>query len=622
MSIHSKKKFTLHQKPKSPLFSSVFHPQSNITNTHLNNAVQAFHLKAQQKKQKPTKVKATSHSPIKLNSSISFTKEKIKEKTLVIDLDETLVHSDFNYFYNPDIILKVGIDDNDPTTKCDVYVSIRPGVKEFLSQLSNYYEIIFFTASCESYAKPLMNYLDEKKVVSHKLFRDHCTEQEGVYIKDLSKLSKDLKNIVLLDNNIYSFAFQRENGIPIRSWYGDYNDIELYKLIPLLKNLSGFYDVRTEIPKFVTNNTFIWMKGINWLKEHLLNTTYYVEVENVMQMERRNCSLSQESMRSNNNVLSNESGLTPVNRVNSVDHCNDIKGGNNKGVYKTRTYSSASKEKDNDDCIKITNNFFYDNSSNIKIIDDNVNTNQNCQKNDDENIINSNAHENEFSKEEMTMGYAGLLTEIDKQIDDEGMYTNTTNGNMKLLRKSSSLKKSKYNNNNNNNNINNGNLTTTTTNNNFNVSGGYLNLRKHPTMKQPKQSIKKTIYNNSKNSLYKIFPNFPRKKNSKDKNKSSFVNLSKEEVSTLCHLNMSTGSTSDNNNTNTNCYQNSLLKVFKLKKSSHHLTSHSNTTFNSNNTTSTKINKNNTIGSTVYNINNSINNSNNINSVICNSDKK
>ena len=72
---------------------------------------------------------------------------------------------------------------------------------------------------------------------------------------------------MLIDNNIVSFAFQQDNGIPIKSWFDDYNDIELLKLVPILKNLSGFYDVRTEIPKFVFSNTFIWMKGINWLKD-------------------------------------------------------------------------------------------------------------------------------------------------------------------------------------------------------------------------------------------------------------------------------------------------------------------------------------------------------------------
>ena len=584
MTTHLKKKLILQPKHKSPLFSSILLSKTNLPSTH--NKQPTF------KKSKPSKLKATSQSPIKLNSSTPYTKDKIKEKTLVIDLDETLVHSDFTFFYNPDVILKVGIDDDDPNTKCDVYVSIRPGVKEFLYQLSSYYEIVFFTASCESYAKPIMNYIDEKKVVSHKFFRKNCTEQEGVYIKDLTKLEKDLRNVVLLDNNIYSYAFQRENGIPIRSWYGDYNDIELFKLIPLLKNLSGFYDVRTEIPKFVMNNTFIWMKGINWLKEHLLNTTYYVEVENVMQMERRNCSLSQESIRSNNNnnILTVEGGLTPMHK-NSYDNRSDSSSGSNnvnnisnnnnntttkvlngRTVLRTKTQSSsASKEKDNNDCIKITNNFFYDSSANIKIIDNNDDgggsggvSSSNKEKQlyniNTNNNNNSNDTDTDLSKEDTAVAYTGLVTEF-KHIDDD-KHTRP------LRKSSSSSKKNKCNNN-----STGGNLTNT------NFTSGYHNLRKHPVIKQThKQSIKKTFYNNSKHSLYKIF----KKTISKEKNNNSFVNVSKEDIGTLCQLNMSTGSTHEHINNE----HHSLIKIIKLKKSTHHLPSYSITPFNSTSSTS------------------------------------
>lgn len=94
--------------------------------------------------------KAISLSPVKFNSEKELfithqTKphHKIKEKTLVIDLDETLVHSSFEYFDTPDIILPVEFEGE----KSDVYVSVRPGAKEFISELSKVYEIVIFTAS-------------------------------------------------------------------------------------------------------------------------------------------------------------------------------------------------------------------------------------------------------------------------------------------------------------------------------------------------------------------------------------------------------------------------------------------------------------------------------------------
>ena len=77
-------------------------------------------------------------------------------KTLVLDLDETLVHSSFEEIDDPHYHLNVKVDNSE----LDVYGHIRPYVKEFLISLQNFYEIIVFTASLNSYADPLMDILD------------------------------------------------------------------------------------------------------------------------------------------------------------------------------------------------------------------------------------------------------------------------------------------------------------------------------------------------------------------------------------------------------------------------------------------------------------------------------
>jgi len=78
------------------------------------------------------------------------------KKTLVLDLDETLVHSSFKPPENPDIVLPVDIEGK----VCYVYVLIRPGAISFLEELSEYYELVIFTASLSKYAEPLMKILD------------------------------------------------------------------------------------------------------------------------------------------------------------------------------------------------------------------------------------------------------------------------------------------------------------------------------------------------------------------------------------------------------------------------------------------------------------------------------
>ena len=79
------------------------------------------------------------------------------KKTLVLDLDETLVHSSFKPPSEPSIILPVEIDGK----KFKVYVLVRPGAKEFLVEMQQFYEVIIYTASLSKYADPLMDILDD-----------------------------------------------------------------------------------------------------------------------------------------------------------------------------------------------------------------------------------------------------------------------------------------------------------------------------------------------------------------------------------------------------------------------------------------------------------------------------
>lgn len=102
------------------------------------------------------------------------TVENKGKKTLVLDLDETLVHSAFKMPNRYDIKLSVAMESR--TFK--VYVQKRPGCCEFLTEMSKYYEVIIYTASLSKYADPLMDILDPDRVCSARLFREHCTLRE------------------------------------------------------------------------------------------------------------------------------------------------------------------------------------------------------------------------------------------------------------------------------------------------------------------------------------------------------------------------------------------------------------------------------------------------------------
>ena len=224
-------------------------------------------------------------------------------KTLVLDLDETLIFTSFEPSNNCDLCFEIDLNINEPSkfnkvnslikkqkilTK--VYLSKRPHLDKFLSELNPFYEICIFSASSQKYASYIIDIIDKNRIISKKFFRDDCIHLDNSetfpYIKDLEKINKNYNDIIIIDDNFSSFILQEENGIPIKPWRGDKNDIELLKLIPILKNLSGFYNVRTEIKKFVKNRTFIWFQGIKWLCNNCLSYSYIKEMIKIMKIDQ------------------------------------------------------------------------------------------------------------------------------------------------------------------------------------------------------------------------------------------------------------------------------------------------------------------------------------------------
>lgn len=123
-------------------------------------------------------------------------------------------------------------------------LNIRPGARELLASLAEDFEIMIFTASHESYADEVINYLDPRgEYVQHRLYRRNCEYiQEGYYVKNLRLLGRDLSKVVLVDNAAYSYAFQVANGIPIIPYYEGKSDYEMKALEKYLRSLHG--DVR------------------------------------------------------------------------------------------------------------------------------------------------------------------------------------------------------------------------------------------------------------------------------------------------------------------------------------------------------------------------------------------
>jgi len=176
--------------------------------------------------------------------------EHKNRKTLVLDLDETLVHSSFKPIPNPDFVISIELDN----VIHRVYVRKRPGVDHFLKTVGEKFEVVIFTASLAKYADPLLDILDRHKVVSTRLFREACVYHYGNYVKDLTHLGRALENSIIVDNSPFSYMFQPDNAIPISSWFNDKNDRQLYDLIPFLESIVYVDDVCTVLQR--NKNTF------------------------------------------------------------------------------------------------------------------------------------------------------------------------------------------------------------------------------------------------------------------------------------------------------------------------------------------------------------------------------
>ena len=256
---------------------------------------------------------------------------KRNRKTLVLDLDETLVHSSFIPFEENDIILEVEFDN----VLYNIYVLVRPKALQFLINMSKYFEIVIFTASLSKYANPLLDIIDPKKVCSYRLYRDHCTLINGIFVKELKRLNRNIKDIIIVDNSPTSYAFNPQNGIPIKSWFEDKNDNELEKLEPFLKFLSKVDDIKLYIPSIVKDNEID-----------------YDEINNILMKDKENMKKDEEEKNNNNFDINSFNNLTS-NLNNNLNHISELSERNEE-----------EKQNLNNNNIKIDNDLKLDNINN------------------------------------------------------------------------------------------------------------------------------------------------------------------------------------------------------------------------------------------------------------------
>ncbi len=151
-------------------------------------------------------------------------------RTLVIALDETLVHSLY-------------------TRSNGWRVAKRPGAEAFLAYLCSFYEIVIFTSGLPSYADPILDRLDPNGYITHRLYRAETRYEKGVHVKDLTGLNRDLSRVVVIDHDMKKCKYQLDNAVEVPKWADDPADTTLLDLIPFLESLvkEDVLDVRENL---------------------------------------------------------------------------------------------------------------------------------------------------------------------------------------------------------------------------------------------------------------------------------------------------------------------------------------------------------------------------------------
>ena len=196
-----------------------------------------------------SKIKNISNEFYKNYKNILSTKPENNKKTLILDLDETLIHSDMDFLSKTkNYDTKLEIFDEIENQKESIPLFLRPGLFEFLEYASKNFELVVYTASEKIYADAIIDYIEKnKKYFSMKLYRNSCIFIEpGLFIKDLRIFLpyRKMEDIIFVDNSLFAFCNQLNNGILITSFFEDKNDDFLQNLEGYLEMIKNVNDVR------------------------------------------------------------------------------------------------------------------------------------------------------------------------------------------------------------------------------------------------------------------------------------------------------------------------------------------------------------------------------------------
>ncbi|CAL8462668.1 g2201 [Coccomyxa elongata] len=154
-------------------------------------------------------------------------------RTLVLDLDDTLIHSDW-------------------TRGRGWRTFKRPGAEDFLRQMAQYYELVVYTDQLPTYADPILDRLDPQRFIQYRLYRDSTQYVNGKHVRNLNYLNRDLEKVLLITANADAYELHPDNAVKLKPWKLEPEDTALLDLLPLLEQIfrTNVPDVRAVVRSF------------------------------------------------------------------------------------------------------------------------------------------------------------------------------------------------------------------------------------------------------------------------------------------------------------------------------------------------------------------------------------
>ena len=242
--INTRSKIKIKQNKNNKKENNEFDSNYNEMNSNLIDNCDVISVKSNKSSHYYGKIDKQNYKILKLIND--YEKSKIdppfiktpnkKKYTLVLDLDETLINVEFKDMSN---------------NKCILH--LRPGLFWFLSKVKPFYELITFTSASKEYAQPIINEIElNNKYFDYTFFREHSVISGNDFVKDISRIGRDMKRIIIVDNMEQNFRLNKKNGIKIKPFYGEQNDKVLYELSKILVMIvkQGYDDLTVALQQY------------------------------------------------------------------------------------------------------------------------------------------------------------------------------------------------------------------------------------------------------------------------------------------------------------------------------------------------------------------------------------